>query len=174
MLQLPHSTRFQAFNLITHLDSAPRPWEAMPLHPAKERSLRENYLPWCHAINSQQKQRSTASLVLPLSSTHAGRRWGYCYCHWPNKPCSKCEASFDFPILPHHHFQRSLIRLHPEHSDALCAALWCHWGVSDVGMHLASLIQWPSFKRGAFPASFLNSKDFPNTPSPPCHIWCLY
>lgn len=64
-----------------------------------------NYLPWCHAISSQQKKQSTASLVLPLSSTHAGRRWGYCcHCHWPNKPCCNCEARFDFlspsPPLP--------------------------------------------------------------------------
>lgn len=137
MLLLPCPARFQAFNLITYSGSAPRPWEAMPLHPARKDPLGKiNHLPWCHAIKSQQKQQSTASLVLPLSSTHAGRRVYCCHCHWPNKPCSKCEAHLDFPILPHHHFQQILIPLHPEPSDgSLCSSLvsprrlWC-WDAS--------------------------------------------
>lgn len=58
--------------------------------------------------------------------------------------------------------------------SSFCAALCCHRDVPGVGMHLASLIQQPSFKRGAFPASFHNNKGFPNTPSPPCHMWSLY
>lgn len=134
-----------------------------------------NSLPWCHAINSQQKQQSTASLVLPLSSTHAGRRWGYCHCHWPNKPCSNCETHFDFPtLLPHPHFSRSSFPCTQSTVMAFCAALWCRWDVSGVGMHLASLIQQPSFKRGAFLTSFHNNKGSPNTPSPPSHMWFLY
>lgn len=54
MLLLPCPARLQTLSFITYSGSAPRPWEAMPLHPVKDRALGKiKDLPWCHAVNSQ-------------------------------------------------------------------------------------------------------------------------
>lgn len=122
----------------------------------------------CHKFTAEAAKRSITAFTTELHPCRQKMR--LLSLPLTKQALLQVKACCGLPILPHHHFQQILIPLHPEHSDgSLCSSLELL-----LEMHLASLIQQPSFKRGAFPASFHNSKGFPNTPSPACHMWFLY